>query len=365
MPLLTGFLLGTVALSTGITMENSLTPLLPAKKRNFEDIAAAAASGEAGDGDNEPTEEDFALMSRSERKRHREKKRRSDVNRGFDELMALLLEVDPAVKADAEERAAKGQCKRVLGAHEDNLLSRVDLISTAIKVLKRVHYENERNKKIIEGLIANRPSVSASTSAATGSMAGVGGGVAATGNGGLSNSLSGYGSSSLMDPATLMQQQSLLAGLGAATAPAATQNTDQSAHIRAAQALLLAGGGNVSQAASQLGVSGATGSGLSAADLLVLRAAANRQSSLGVGGAESSLWLQLQNHRSILQSVMNAQANNNASNGSGSASAKGTTATEALYGALSMEGGPFQRRPRLDAEGRHSSREEEKRQAAN
>jgi len=63
--------------------------------------------------------------------------------------------------------------------------------------------------------------------------------------------------------------------------------------------------------------------------------------------------------------VMNAQANNNASNGSGSASAKGTTATEALYGALSMEGGPFQRRPRLDAEGRHSSREEEKRQAAN
>lgn len=42
----------------------------------------------------EPTAEEFASWSRSERKRFREKKRRGEVNKGFDELMALLLQVE-------------------------------------------------------------------------------------------------------------------------------------------------------------------------------------------------------------------------------------------------------------------------------
>jgi Helix-loop-helix DNA-binding domain len=104
----------------------------------------------------EPTEQEVAAMSRSERKRHREKKRRSDVNKGFDELMSLLLEIDPEVRADAEERASKGQCKRSLGAHEDNVLSRVDLIGTAVRVLRRVHTENEKHKKMIEDFLKNK-----------------------------------------------------------------------------------------------------------------------------------------------------------------------------------------------------------------
>ena len=46
--------------------------------------------------------EELSRMSRSERKRHREKKRRSDVNKGFDDLMSLLIEIDPDVRAEAE-----------------------------------------------------------------------------------------------------------------------------------------------------------------------------------------------------------------------------------------------------------------------
>lgn len=42
----------------------------------------------------EPSAEAFARMSRSERKRYREKKRRSEVNKGFDDLLALLLKVE-------------------------------------------------------------------------------------------------------------------------------------------------------------------------------------------------------------------------------------------------------------------------------
>jgi hypothetical protein len=95
---------------------------------------------------------ELAKLSRSERKRHREKKRRSDVNKGFDDLMTLLLEIDPTVRAEAEERARRGQWKGSFGAHEDNLLSRVDLISRAVEVLGRVHRENEERKLIIASL---------------------------------------------------------------------------------------------------------------------------------------------------------------------------------------------------------------------
>lgn len=95
---------------------------------------------------------ELAKMSRSERKRHREKKRRSDVNKGFDELMTLLLEIDPTVRAEAEERARRGQWKGNFGAQEDNLLNRVDLISRAVEVLRRIHRENEERKHIIASL---------------------------------------------------------------------------------------------------------------------------------------------------------------------------------------------------------------------
>jgi len=96
--------------------------------------------------------EDVAKMSRSERKKHREKKRRSEVNKGFDELMCLLLEIDPQVRAEAEEKARRGQWKGSLGAAEDNVLSRVDLIFRGVEVLRRVHLENEQRKLIIAQL---------------------------------------------------------------------------------------------------------------------------------------------------------------------------------------------------------------------
>ena len=60
--------------------------LLTKKRIRMEEGADPPGVNEA---DNEPP------MSRSERKRDREKKRRSDVNKGFDNLMNLLLEIDP------------------------------------------------------------------------------------------------------------------------------------------------------------------------------------------------------------------------------------------------------------------------------
>lgn len=105
----------------------------------------------------------LAKMSRSERKRHREKKRRSDVNKGFDDLTALLLEIDPVVRAEAEDRAKRGQWKSTAGGQEDNILSRVELIGRTVEVLRRVHKENEQRKLIIEQLLQRPANTSTNT----------------------------------------------------------------------------------------------------------------------------------------------------------------------------------------------------------
>ena len=125
-----------------------LSPLASAGQRK----RSRESEGEL-DEEEVPSAEELSKMSRSERKRHREKKRRNDVNKGFDELMTLLLEIDPDVRAEAEERARRGQWKGSFGAQEENLLSRVDLISRTVDVLGRVHRENEERKLIIARLL--------------------------------------------------------------------------------------------------------------------------------------------------------------------------------------------------------------------
>jgi hypothetical protein len=155
------------------------TPFDQRKKRKDvgdpESLQSAKRRNDSGDSGGEDaaflvglSAEEIAKMSRSERKRHREKKRRSDVNKGFDELMTLLLEIDPSVRAEAEERARRGQWKGQLGAHEDNLLSRVDLISRTVEVLRRIHRENEERKLMIASLTRGRGDIGAGAGAGAG-----------------------------------------------------------------------------------------------------------------------------------------------------------------------------------------------------
>ena len=94
----------------------------------------------------------FIDMSRSERKRDREKKRRGDVNRGLDELQALLFLIDPELKAEAEERRRKSHNKPVHSTEPEPMISRVELINSAVTVLRRIHRENEERKVVISHL---------------------------------------------------------------------------------------------------------------------------------------------------------------------------------------------------------------------
>lgn len=77
------------------------------------------------------------------------------MNKGFDDLMELLLEIDPVVKAEAEERTHRGQPtgKTSGTGAEENILSRVELIGRTVEVLRKTHQENEQRKLLIQQLL--------------------------------------------------------------------------------------------------------------------------------------------------------------------------------------------------------------------
>jgi hypothetical protein len=121
----------------------------PSSSVDIDTADTKKRSRDIGDDEDSLSPEDLSKLSRADRKRHREKKRRSDVNKGFNDLMNLLVEIDPKVRTEAEEKARRGQWKGSIGAQEDNLLTRADLITRTADVLRQVHRENEERKVII------------------------------------------------------------------------------------------------------------------------------------------------------------------------------------------------------------------------
>jgi hypothetical protein len=111
---------------------------------------------EADSGDVSPDEEGPSLhdLSRTEKKRNREKKRREDVNHGFDQLMSLIFMIDPELKTEAEDRKKNSLGDGPKAKPEAPLLSRIELINAAIATLQRVHYENTKRKMTI-ALLSN------------------------------------------------------------------------------------------------------------------------------------------------------------------------------------------------------------------
>ena len=111
--------------------------------------------------------EDAKAHARSERKRSREKQRRSDVNKQFNDLTQLLQKIDAedAAAAAAEAAAAASNTGEELGSCDAksssaaaasritfNPSNRVDLISRTILQLERLHEANKRRKSEIASL---------------------------------------------------------------------------------------------------------------------------------------------------------------------------------------------------------------------
>ena len=117
--------------------------------------------------------EDAKAHARSERKRSREKQRRSDVNKQFTDLTQLLQKIDAedAAAAAAEAAAATSNTNEELGSCDVksssvassattvaasritfNPSNRVDLIGRTILQLERLHEANKRRKNEIASL---------------------------------------------------------------------------------------------------------------------------------------------------------------------------------------------------------------------
>jgi hypothetical protein len=98
--------------------------------------------------------------ARSDRKRQREKKRRSDVNRGFDDLIELLGKIDPIDPTSPGAAAfavgfGGGSAHEGEGAGSDAAggsapCNRVSLISRANTVLERLYEENQQLKNRLQ-----------------------------------------------------------------------------------------------------------------------------------------------------------------------------------------------------------------------
>ena len=100
-----------------------------------------------GDDDEEPSGEGTETKKRSERKRQREKQRRLDLSNALDELAAFVIQVDPE-PGDADLEMKKKR-KKSGEAEDSSGITRLDLIGRALKLMKRLHKENEERKRII------------------------------------------------------------------------------------------------------------------------------------------------------------------------------------------------------------------------
>lgn len=110
----------------------------------------SAISGEDLDADNAGGDE----STKSERKRQRERQRRSDLASAFDELAAILSLIDPD-ESDSMSTRQKRKKKSVGDSADpdagDNAGStRLDLIGKSVEVLRRLHSENIELKRIHE-----------------------------------------------------------------------------------------------------------------------------------------------------------------------------------------------------------------------
>lgn len=122
--------------------------MVVAATRSF--YKSGMASVEGDDGQDETLGEEKETNKRSERKRQREKQRRIDLSKAFDDLAALMVAIEPeAGDADAD---AKKKRKKSGDGDEASGITRLERIERAMNILKRLHRENEELKATVANL---------------------------------------------------------------------------------------------------------------------------------------------------------------------------------------------------------------------
>ncbi len=101
--------------------------------------------------DNASQSNDQESNKRSERKRQREKQRRSDLSTAFDELAAFIAQVEPDSLDEDSDKKKRRKSDAGGGGEDSAGITRLDLIGRAVRIMKRLHRENEERKRIISG----------------------------------------------------------------------------------------------------------------------------------------------------------------------------------------------------------------------
>jgi hypothetical protein len=94
-------------------------------------------------------------INRSERKRQREKQRRSDLTSAFDELASVIVAVDPEQGRDfasgqTNKKGRRSSISSRTDGDESGGTTRLDLIGKAVRVIRQLHQENEYRKQVME-----------------------------------------------------------------------------------------------------------------------------------------------------------------------------------------------------------------------
>lgn len=116
--------------------------------------STSVAPGTSGKAENNNLpEEEAKLQARSERKRCREKQRRSDVNKQFADLTQLLQRIDAEEAAAASDEGKESSTAATSrGVVTFNPSNRVDLIAKTIMSLERLHECSKKRKLEIASL---------------------------------------------------------------------------------------------------------------------------------------------------------------------------------------------------------------------
>lgn len=91
--------------------------------------------------------------ARSERKRQRERKRRGELSNAFDELASFVVRMDPEPgDADHHEMGRSKKKRGTKSSDRENChgISQLDIVGRTLKLLKRLHIENEERKRILD-----------------------------------------------------------------------------------------------------------------------------------------------------------------------------------------------------------------------
>jgi Helix-loop-helix DNA-binding domain len=93
---------------------------------------------------------------KSERKRKRERQRRSDLTNALDELSVLVSQIDPEEQSDTvvqkKRRRKSGEAEAASGNNEldSTNMTRLDLVGRTTMVLRRLQRENAELKRRLE-----------------------------------------------------------------------------------------------------------------------------------------------------------------------------------------------------------------------